>query len=444
MKKAMLGYQSRECGALFLLCWLAYFSTYICRLNFSAIIPKLLESGSFTQSETASVSSAFFICYGVGQLFSGVLGDRFSSRSMIFTGVFVSGISNVFMFFGYRSYRALLLLWALNGAAQSLVWAPILHIAGDFFSLHDQKKFGVDISTTVPLGTLASYGVSLLTLCLAPWRYVFLSCGVCVLLVSLCWLFGTARLFPKLQKSQADALPGNSTAETLPSRRENASSDKRSQRHRRSSEDQPLGKILSSSGVFILFLSIIIQGTLKDSVTQWIPAFLDNQFRAGTSISLALTMLLPLINVTGAYFAKAVNQKLQNELSVSAVFFGIAAGFLAVLMSFGKNNIFLALLCMAGVTNSMFAVNVMLITMVPLRFAKFGRASTVGGLLNAVAYIGCGLLNLGAGALLEQSGSAWNNLFLLWLCLAAGALLITGLCCIRWKRCIKEGGILDG
>ena len=158
--KKRFGYKNAYNGRLFLLCWIAYFSTYICRLNFSAVMPELLGSGAFTQSETAAVSSAFFICYGAGQLFSGVLCDKISARLLIFAGVLFSGLSNLFIFLFSESYTALLVLWALNGIAQSLVWAPILKLAGDYYNEGEKVKFGVDISTTVPLGTLASYGVS--------------------------------------------------------------------------------------------------------------------------------------------------------------------------------------------------------------------------------------------------------------------------------------------
>ena len=156
-----------------------------------------------------------------------------------------------------------------------------------------------------------------------------------------------------------------------------------------------------------------------------------------------MTMVLPIINVTGAYFARMVDRRLHNELKTSAVFFAVSAAFLVVLLAFGSSSMILALICMVGVTNCMFAINVMLITMIPLRFTKFGRVSTVGGFLNAMAYVGCGLLNLAAGALLEKTGTEWRILFILWLCLAAGALVLTGLCVIPWKRFVKREH-LDG
>lgn len=414
MKQKHFGYRTAYNGQLFLLCWIAYFSTYICRLNFSAVMPDLISDGAFTQSQTASVSSAFFISYGVGQLFSGVLCDKASPRMLVFAGVFASGVSNILIYIFNNSYTAVIALWAVNGIAQALVWAPILKLAGDYFSEGEKLKFGVDISTTVPLGTLASYGVSLVTLLFAPWKYVFLISGLIVIAVAAYWYAGTHSL-KKIPKSKAGPVQITAKAVSL----------------------GKLGKLIIISGTAALMIPIAIQGTLKDSVTQWIPTYLKNQYSMGTSLSLLLTMVLPIVNVTGAYLAKEVNKKLKNELATSAAFFGIAGAFLILLMTVGTKSALLSLICMAGITNSMFAINVMLITMVPLHYSGYGRTGTVGGLLNAVAYIGCGLLNIGAGEILEIGGG-WSMLFIMWLAIAAAAAVITILCVKPWKKFIKN------
>lgn len=421
------GYESRTGGKLFFLCWAAYFSTYICRLNFSAIMPELISRHVFTESQVASVSSAFFICYGVGQVISGAVGDKISPRIMIFLGTFISAASNIFIFFCSRSYGLTLFSWALNGAVQSMVWSPILRVAGEFFTENEKAKFGVDIATTVPLGTLASYSVSLLTLLLLPWNYVFLSCGIIVLCVSFYWYIGTGNVFKAFGKEQKEGA-GNASG---------ASGNVPAAPLQNVMPVRELLRMLAEGGIFVLLLAIAIQGTLKDSVTQWIPTFLESRFNMGVSVSLLLTMLLPVVNVTGAYLARALNWRLNNELLTSAVFFGAAVGFFALLLTAGGHSIILSVACMAGVTNCMFAINVMLITMVPLQFSRYGRASTVGGILNAMAYVGCGFLNLCAGMVLEKSNSSWNVLFTMWLILAVCALVITCICLIPWKKLRK-------
>lgn len=213
--KQYFGYKNAYNGRLFLLCWIAYFSTYICRLNFSAVMPELLGSGSFTQSQTAAVSSAFFICYGIGQLFSGILGDRFSPRILIFIGVTASAVSNILIYAFSFSYAALITLWAINGITQSLTWTPLLKIAGDYLSDGEKTKFGVDISTTVPLGTLASYGVSLVTLLVLDWEYVFLVCGIIVLAAGIYWIIGTAGLDKKMKNTDTSSVAEHSAVKAI-------------------------------------------------------------------------------------------------------------------------------------------------------------------------------------------------------------------------------------
>lgn len=186
-----------------------------------------------------------------------------------------------------------------------------------------------------------------------------------------------------------------------------------------------------------MLIPIVIQGTLKDSVTQWVPAFFASTFGSNTSFSLLLTMLLPIVNVTGAYFAKAVHKKLHSEIGTSMIFFIISILLLLILKLFGTKSMVLALISMAGVTNCMFAVNVMLITMVPLQFSKLGNVSTIGGLLNAVAYIGCGALNLLAGKLLETQ-NGWNSLFWMWIVIAVIAVAVSAVCIPMWKRFCRK------
>lgn len=414
MKKNFLGYEDRKNQRLCILCWIAYASTYICRLNYSAVMPELEKLNVFPESQIAAISSAFFICYGIGQIFSGMLGDRISPRYMIFGGLAISSISNIIIF-TVNSFFPFITLWAINGAVQSMVWTPILRTAGDYFSPYERERFGIHIASTVPLGTLSSYGVSLLTMLILPWKYVFLVCGLISLAASAYWFLGTKEIITKDGKVQ-------------------------SSEEKKSSASLPYKKMLglmASSGVFILTISIVIQGTLKDSVTQWIPTFFSQRFSTGTGTSLALTMILPIINVTGAYFARFANRYLRNELKTSMMFFAVAAAFLAILNFFG-DNIILALICMAGVTNCMFAINVMIITMVPLHFSRFGCVSTVGGLLNAVAYIGCGALNMVAGSILENSGSSWSALFIMWLILAAIAVAATGIAVLPWNKFLNK------
>lgn len=63
---------------LFLLCWFAYFSAYLGRLNYSVALAGMVESDLFTKSDAGLIGMAYFLMYGFGQIISGFLGDRVS------------------------------------------------------------------------------------------------------------------------------------------------------------------------------------------------------------------------------------------------------------------------------------------------------------------------------------------------------------------------------
>ncbi len=84
---------------LFSLCFLVYLSTYLGRLNYSASITAILEEGIFTKSQTGIIGTTFFFTYGLGQFISGFLGDKITPKKLVFLGVFISSISNLFMAF---------------------------------------------------------------------------------------------------------------------------------------------------------------------------------------------------------------------------------------------------------------------------------------------------------------------------------------------------------
>ena len=75
--------KSSKKRALFCLGTAAYFISYICRLNLTAAMPEMMGSGSFTAAKLGIITSVYFVCYGVGQLFGGMLGDFVDRKSVV-------------------------------------------------------------------------------------------------------------------------------------------------------------------------------------------------------------------------------------------------------------------------------------------------------------------------------------------------------------------------
>lgn len=397
---------------LFLLCWIAYTSTYICRLNFSAAMPELIGAGIFTNTQSALISSCLFITYGAGQILSGVLGDKFDPKYMVFGGLFLSSVCNILLFFFCESFFITMLLWGLNGVAQSTIWSPVLRVGSMYYEGKEKTRFGINMSTTVPLGTLFSYAVSLLAIRFSGYKAVFLSCGLIVFAVSLLWITAIPKVTGKLQIKTYNTDSAVSKGAYIKMSR-------------------PI-LIACIAAVAVIALPTAVHGALKDGVTGWVPTLIKERFSVSTDFSLLLTMILPIINVTGAYIAKYINKFIKNELWTSAVFFIVSFISLVVLKFFGGNSVYLSVICLALITNSMFAINVLLITLIPLHFARYGKTSTMTGLLNAVTYIGCGASMLSCGKILDSSG--WDAVIFMWLILALGAAFICVPGAILWKK----------
>ena len=79
-----------------LLCSLTYLAVYFVKNILSAVSPQMIELGIITQTDLGAFSSTYFICYAIGQLINGMIGDKIKARYMMCSGVILAGISTLF------------------------------------------------------------------------------------------------------------------------------------------------------------------------------------------------------------------------------------------------------------------------------------------------------------------------------------------------------------
>ena len=76
------------------LCSVSYLAVYFARNVLGTVTPQLIEDG-YTETYIGKVSSVYFICYAIGQLINGVIGDKIKARYMISIGLFMAGVTNL-------------------------------------------------------------------------------------------------------------------------------------------------------------------------------------------------------------------------------------------------------------------------------------------------------------------------------------------------------------
>ena len=135
---------------------LVYFCSYLTRLNFSATMVEIIASGVLTKTQAGMVGTALFITYGVGQLVSGFLGDKLRPNYIILFGLFLTSGCNLLLPF-MQGYFGFIVVWAVNGLAQAMMWPPIVKILSEFCDKQTYGKACVWITAASQLATVAIY-----------------------------------------------------------------------------------------------------------------------------------------------------------------------------------------------------------------------------------------------------------------------------------------------
>lgn len=390
---------------------LVYFSSYITRINFSAIIQEIITQTGFEKSTLSIILTVLSITYGTGQIVNGILGDKIKPQNLIFTGMIVAVSMNLLLPIFSYSVPMMTVLWGINGFAQAMMWPPMVKI---LVSSCDDAMYSysvVRISWGSSFGTIFVYLTAPLIISLAGWKAVFYICAACGLAVTVVWGFLKSGIDGECTE-KAKELPVTQPTEQQKFRFPRA----------------------SVFPLILIALGIVFQGMLRDGVTSWMPTYLAENFEMDNSASILLTVSLAIFSIVIFTFAGWLYKRFfTNEVACGGVFFITAAlASCALFIFFKQSGVLFSVLMMMLITGCMHGINLMLVTHVPKRFKKYGNISTVSGLVNACTYVGSAVFTYGVAVLVEQLG--WRITVGVW-----GIIAILGtLCCLiamkPWKK----------
>ena len=399
-------------------CWMAYSFSYIGRLNFSASMADMTSSGVLLKSQAGAVTTGFFICYGCGQFLSGMLGDRINPRYLVFAGLVCSSLINFGIAMGPPLWF-MIVLWSLNGFAQSLLWAPICKIVSDRVSSNRRQKACTALATTMAGGTLMAYILSAVLINAFGWKAAFISGSSATLLAAVTWIIVTTKI-----EHDADK---NGVEEDIVAVHED---DGEEVPH----EEIPtnLWQLLCVSGLTILALVGGVQGVLKDCMSTWVPTFIEDMFNMGSVISILTGAFLPIFGFFGPIVTNKIMMKTRDELSSLFILFVISAGCLAMLALFGRFSIVISIIALAVTYACSLGQNMILIGTLPMYFSKAGKVSTITGTMDAVCYLTTAVVSSVTGVLVDRTG--WTIVMAGWFVLSALAAVGTLFAKRRWNK----------
>ncbi len=375
-------------------CVLCYTAAYTGRLNLSAALVGLKESFQMSDARAGGFQTAFALVYAAGQIVNGARADRVSPRRHIALGLTLSALCN--LLFGLsNAYGAQLALWMLNGAAQSMLWTPIVRLTAQWFRGERRTRASFVLSMTIVAGHLLAWGVAGAMSSLLGWRYSFLiPAGVLALAALAAW----RGLTGAPEEAEADE-------ETVVA----------------AAQPAPMGRLLMGTGLGLVLLCGVCNGFVRDGVVSWGPTILA-ETRGGAAMNpTLLSLVIPALNLLGMLSVRACFGRLGSPRRATGVLMLLCAVMPAALAALDANAAVRALLlglCCAAC----YGVNPMLTTLIPMEYEPAGRVGLAAGLADSFIYLGSALAGTAAGALSDRAG--WPGVFAAWTAASVvGALL---------------------
>lgn len=390
---------NKKSNFLIFLCWAAYTFAYVARLNYNASMVEILSQLGTTKEAAGTVSSFFFFAYGAGQLVNGLLAKRYNTKHSVTVALAGSSVINLMMTL-CQGIDGMKYLWLLNGVFQSILWSSLIKTLSDNLADSKLSRAVMVMSTTVASGTFIAYGLAALFSYLSlNWTIIFYVASILVGATAVLWFIGMSAL----QKEKNE--------DTV-------------------AEIKTAGK-LSLTPVFVFSLIVILicavtNGFIKDGITTWVPSILKEEFGMPSSLSIIVTLLLPVLSIFGTSLVNALHKKQKDENALNGIFY-FAAVILSglIILTLNLKSVPLTLALFGGIACLMSAVNNVITSVVPLYSRDKIDSGLSAGLLNTFCYIGSTLATSLLGRIADTKG--WNEVFI---CILIFTAVSFAVCCI--------------
>ena len=411
-------------GGIISICALVYFVSYFSRKSFAAAMAGMLAEQIIDKVTAGLIGTLLFVFYGIGQLVSGYLGDKIRPLYLILAGLSTTALCNLLMPL-LPNGAWMIPVWGLNGLAQAMLWPPILKLLSTYLDYEGYALGSMVVTCAAHVSTIILYLFVPIALTFMSWEAVFYAAAGLTVLSMLAFVLLMHLILPA---SPTPALP-----------------KQRQVKEKKEEENAcTLPSLLFHSGILPILGAIITCGFLRDGIESWLPTLYSEAFGRDASESTLVSAILPVFALAAVVLITVFHKKsfFSNEARGAAVLFILSALLcvpFAILIEVEATVArFVCLILAVLVCAAMHAVNMLLISFLPGRFAAMGKTATVGGLVNAFIYIGAASSMYGIALVSEHFG--WLTTVLSWIGVAAAGALLSLLACKKYSAFLATKG----
>ncbi len=385
---------------IFSLLWLAYASYYLCRLNFAAAQPSILkEFPTWTDAYIGGIPSTYAAVYAIGQFVNAQLATRLGTRRMMTVAMLVVAGANL-GFSQATAYWQMLLLWALNGWAQSAGWSLVV---GTMAAWTPVKRRGMVIgllSTCYMLGNVLAWLLAGVLAQHYGWRLVFAVPGL--MLVPMAIVFGLflrnrpedAGLPPVAERAEVDASAPAAPVEQL-------------------TPAQVLKLTLSNRVLWVLTIAFFCSNAVRYAFMNWSIQYLAKFQGESVGDSAFKAVALPLIGALGAVSAGWASDALfhgrRAPLSAVMLFaLSVVCGVFALVPQ-GHPLLAMVLLGVSGFL--IYGPDMLMSGAATVDFSHPRAATAATGLTMSAGALGAVFSGAGVGWVLDRAHGQWSVAF---------------------------------
>ena len=381
--------------------WLAYLISYLGRNDYSACLLEIVNSTGMTRASAGMISSSFALCNAIGQLISSMLVNKIPPIKLIAAEIFSVTIINL-LFPASDNLYLMMILWGINGVMQATLLCGVTRIFSETLEEPWLSRGAVSLNTIGAVGGMVNYLLCPFLIRYFRWQTVFFTIATMLFILGIVW----CTVMPKLTSEKKKNLPVTKIPVEGKSR--------------------SIIEIICSKGVLFALLAVFVIGSLRESVSLWIPSYLNETFQLSVTVSTAITAFVPMLQVCGALLAGRVGRKTKNLFVPSMTAFLISMTCFIIIRSAGTVSVAVVIALFVINAISMTAALTFLLSLYPIRCMDRKNIAKLVGVLNFCVHLGDFAASTGYGWLSTVGGWNWPFSVMIMLALLAAFISLIG------------------
>ncbi len=404
---------------LFVVCFATYSLIGFTRSAYTSAIVGIIDDGIFTKLDAGTISSAFNITYSLVQFVGSGLTDKISPYKIILFALVGTIVANIVMSFS-TSFWLIFIARAACGVFQFGTWPALLKIVSGYINKGHRRTAMYIMPLGITVGGILSNIVASVVLNYGRWQDMFKISYIVLIFITIIYILTFAYADKKsiMVESELKAVPEQ--------KEENVKA-----------ENISTMKVIWKSGAIFLIIPVLTKSLVASAISNWMPTMIMECYNISPSFSTTLSTISTCANFLAIFWVMMFYPRvIRNGVSAVGIFFIMSIIPLTVLMFIGQYHMAIVVFLIAFVNIQKNAIHQFFTVEIPAMYAKYNKAGTIAGLINAIACLGSVISGIVYGYIAEKFG--WGITIASWFILAMLGAIFAFIQAPVWRRFVKN------